>query len=451
VPSWARAARAPSVGPMSPQVQSPLQPGAPSRTTNIVVRVLTAPVSARTWRATIYAALSGVLGTLTFITFWVLTSVGIGMVFALLIGVLILWGALTLAHQLARLEGWRAQVYLERPLVVRQPDGSGTVPSRIWRRLSSGGSWLELLYGLLVLPLIGWVGYVFVVGSWGVALLFLAYPAYGWADIAQGAAQTWGLPFWPAVALHLVAGAYAAMIASWIAIGVAQGQYAVARIMLAASREEELTARVETLTESRAGLVDAVDAERRRIEGDLHDGAQQRLVAVAMTLGRAGQQFEHDPDNARRLVEEAHGETKAALVDLRNLARGIHPAVLTDRGLDAALSALAERCPVPCDVSVLVSPRPAATVEAVAYFVVSEALTNVAKHAKASRARISALRVEDRLIVEVVDNGVGGAHLEPGSGLSGLRDRARSVDGTLTLTSPPGGPTVLKVDLPCES
>ena len=127
--------------------------------------------------------------------------------------------------------------------------------------------------------------------------------------------------------------------------------------MLAASREEELTARVETLTESRAGLVDAVDAERRRIERDLHDGAQQRLVAVAMTLGRAGQQFDVDPENARRLVEEAHGETKAALVDLRNLARGIHPAVLTDRGLDAALSALAERSPLPVDVSVLVNPQ----------------------------------------------------------------------------------------------
>jgi signal transduction histidine kinase len=425
--------------------------GAHSRTTNLVVRVLTGPGSARTWRATIYAALSGVLGLASFITFWVLTALGIGLVFAFLLGIGVLWGVLLLAHQLARLEGWRARVYLERPFAVRRHDRTGSVPARIWRRLSSGGSWLELLYGLLVLPLMGWVGYVFAIGSWAVALLFLAYPAYGWAEVAQGAPQTWGLPFGWSIVLHLVAGAYAAMIASWVSIGVAEGQLAVARLMLSASREEELSARVETLTESRAGLVDAVDAERRRIERDLHDGAQQRLVAVAMTLGRAGQQFENDPENARRLVEEAHGETKAALVDLRNLARGIHPAVLTDRGLDAALSALAERCPIPCDVSVLVNPRPAATIEAVAYFVVSEALTNVAKHAKAQRARVSALRVEDRLVVEVVDNGVGGAHLEPGSGLSGLRDRAQSVDGILTLTSPTGGPTVLRVDLPCES
>jgi signal transduction histidine kinase len=249
----------------------------------------------------------------------------------------------------------------------------------------------------------------------------------------------------------VVAGAYVALIAPWVAIGVAHGEQFIARLMLTASREEELTARVETLTESRAGLVDAVDAERRRIERDLHDGAQQRLVAVAMTLGRAGQQFDADPDTARRLVEEAHGETKAALVDLRNLARGIHPAVLTDRGLDAALSALAERSPLPVDVSVLVATRPSPTVEAVAYFVVSEALTNIAKHSHAHRARVSALRMQDTLIVEIVDDGVGGARLEPGSGLSGLRDRARSVDGTFSLTSPPGGPTALRVELPCES
>ena len=413
--------------------------------------MLVAPFTARAWRATIYAAISGLVGLVSFIVFWVLTAVGIGLVFALLVGIFVLWGALLAAHQLARFEGWRSEVYLGRPLPVRQPGTSGRFLSRVGRRLSSGGSWLELLYGLLVLPLMGWIGYVFVIGSWSVALLFLAYPAYGWTVIAQGSAQTWGLPFLPSAALHVVAGAYAAIIASWVALGVAGGQQAVARLLLSASREEELSERVETLTESRAGLVAAAAAELRRIERDLHDGAQQRLVAVAMTLGRAGQQFEVDPENARRLVEEAHGETKAALVDLRNLARGIHPAVLTDRGLDAALSALAERSPIPVDVSVLVDPRPAATVEAVAYFVVSEALANVAKHAKATRARISALRVGNTLTVEVVDNGIGGAHLEPGSGLSGLRDRARSVDGTLTLTSPAGGPTVLRVELPCES
>ena len=141
-------------------------PTAPSRTSTALVRVLTAPFAARTWRATIYATLSGPLAIASFVVFWVLTSVGISLVVVLLTGVLVLWGALALAHQLARFEGWRSAVYLDRPLRVRQPDTSGSVPARIGRRLRSGGSWLELLYGLLVLPLMGWVGYVFVVGSW---------------------------------------------------------------------------------------------------------------------------------------------------------------------------------------------------------------------------------------------------------------------------------------------
>jgi signal transduction histidine kinase len=422
-----------------------------SRVARAALRLLTAPVTASTWRSTMYAALSGPIGIFSFVLLWVLTAVGVGLVFAVLIGVAVLWFALFAAHQLARLEGWRSAVFLARPITVRTVSRDGSPFARLWRRLRGGGSWLELLYGLIVLPVMGIVGYVFVVGSWAIGLLFLTFPVYGWSDSAKGGAISWGLPYLPSAVLHVVAAAYVALIAPWIAVGVALGQHAVARLMLAASREEELTARVETLTESRAGLVDAVDAERRRIERDLHDGAQQRLVAVAMTLGRAGQQFDVDPDNARRLVAEAHGETKAALVDLRNLARGIHPAVLTDRGLDAALSALAERAPLPVDVSVLVNPRPDPTVEAVAYFVVSEALTNVAKHSHAARARVSALRIEDRLVIEVVDDGVGGAHLEAGSGLSGLRDRARSVDGVLTLTSPAGGPTMLRVEMPCGS
>jgi signal transduction histidine kinase len=422
-----------------------------SRIPGVAVRLLTAPVTGRTWRATIYAALSFPIGLLAMIVLWVMTAVGIGTVFVLLLGVFVLWAALAAAHLLARFEGRRSAAILGQPLDVRRFAASGSMFRQVWARLRSGGSWLELLYGLLVLPIMGAVGYVFVVGAWAVALLYLAYPAYGWTQAAHGAATSWGLPYLPSAVLHVVAGAYVALIAPWVAVGVAQGEHVIARFFLAASREEELTARVETLTESRAGLVDAVDAERRRIERDLHDGAQQRLVAVAMTLGRAGQQFDLDPDSARRLVEEAHGETKAALVDLRNLARGIHPAVLTDRGLDAALSALAERSPLPVDVSVLVATRPSPTVEAVAYFVVSEALTNIAKHSHAQRARVSALRMQDTLIVEIVDDGIGGAHLDPGSGLSGLRDRARSVDGSFSLTSPPGGPTALRVELPCES
>jgi len=195
-------------------------------------------------------------------------------------------------------------------------------------------------------------------------------------------------------------------------------------------------------------MVAAADAERRRIERDLHDGAQQRLVALAMTLGRA--KAASDPELARALVAEAHGEAKEAIVELRNLARGIHPAVPTDRGLDAAVSALAARSPVPVAVHVELPRRADQSVEAIAYFVVAEALANVAKHAEATSARLSLDLQGDRLVVEIADDGRGGANGLGGSGLAGLRDRVRAVDGQLAVISPPGRGTLLRVELPCE-
>jgi signal transduction histidine kinase len=195
--------------------------------------------------------------------------------------------------------------------------------------------------------------------------------------------------------------------------------------------------------------VDAAEAERRRIERDLHDGAQQRLVAVAMTLGRARNKLDNDPDSVRALIDEAHADAKLAVAELRDLARGIFPAVLGDRGLDAALSALAAKCPVPVDVGVDVKPRPPNAVESTAYFIVAEALTNLAKHSSATGAAVSVRRDGDVVTVRVADDGTGGAELTPGGGLAGLADRAATIDGVLTLTSPPGGPTVVTAELPC--
>jgi signal transduction histidine kinase len=213
----------------------------------------------------------------------------------------------------------------------------------------------------------------------------------------------------------------------------------------------QLSKRVSELQGSRTRIIDATETERRRIERDLHDGAQQRLVSLAMNLGRARAQYDDDPDSARRLLEEAHGDAKLALAELRDLARGLHPAVLTDRGLDAALSGLAGRSPVPVTIDVDVEPRCSPTIEAIAYFVVSEALANVAKHSGANRADVIAQRIGDRLHVTITDNGIGGAAAHPGSGLAGLADRVGGVDGTLQVDSPVGGPTTLRVDLPCES
>ena len=182
----------------------------------------------------------------------------------------------------------------------------------------------------------------------------------------------------------------------------------MARLLLEPGERERLTARVDALEETRAGMVAAADAERRRIERDLHDGAQQRLVALAHDA-RPRPARPRTRRSPARCVDEAHGEAKEALVELRNLARGIHPAVLTDRGLDAAVSALAARCPVPVAVDVDLPRRAGPNAEAIAYFVVAEALTNVAKHARATRAWLTAEYQRDRLVVEVLDNGVGGA------------------------------------------
>ncbi|MBT2383545.1 sensor histidine kinase [Streptomyces sp. ISL-11] len=222
-----------------------------------------------------------------------------------------------------------------------------------------------------------------------------------------------------------------------------------AAALLGPSPEELLAARVAEVTESRAGVVDAADAERRRIERDLHDGAQQRLVSMAVNLGLAKITLKDIPDDARKVIDEAHREAKEAISELSSLVRGLHPAVLEDRGLDAALSGIAERAPLPVRLKVDLASRPSPTIEAVAYFVVSEALANVVKHAQASRADVSVERFGGILLVVVSDDGVGGADPSGGTGLAGLAKRVASVDGTFSFSSPVGGPTVVTVELPC--
>ena len=214
---------------------------------------------------------------------------------------------------------------------------------------------------------------------------------------------------------------------------------------------DRLWRRVEELTESRAGVVEAADAERRRIERDLHDGAQQRLVSLAMNLGVARTTLPDLPDDARQVIVEAHEEAKEALAELRALVRGLHPAILDDRGLDAAVSGIAARMPVPVRLRVELADRPSATVEAIAYFVVAEALANVTKHARAGHVEIELRRRDDVLAVTVTDDGVGGADPARGSGLTGLAQRVRSVDGFLAVYSPAGGPTTVRAELPCAS
>jgi signal transduction histidine kinase len=205
----------------------------------------------------------------------------------------------------------------------------------------------------------------------------------------------------------------------------------------------------------RAGAVRASEVERTRIERDLHDGVQPRLVSVGMTLGMAQQKIDTDPAAARALIDEAHTSTKAAITELRQLARGIHASVLDDRGLDAALSALAARSHVPVALDVRVDGRCSSTTEAAVYFVIAESLTNAAKHARATDVRV-VVRSRDEangraLWARVEDNGIGGATVLPGGGLDGIMNRIVAAGGTARLDSPVGGPTALEVSVPCAS
>jgi signal transduction histidine kinase len=216
-------------------------------------------------------------------------------------------------------------------------------------------------------------------------------------------------------------------------------------------RARALRERVEDLRDARQRIIAAADAERRRIERDLHDGAQQRMVAVAVTLGLAESQLESDPEGAARLIAQAREEAQLAVKELRELARGIHPALLSERGLGPALEALARRAPIPVAVSGVPDVEICPPVESAAYFCTAEALTNVAKYAHASKASVQ-LSVDDgRLRLEVRDDGIGGADPSSGSGLRGLHDRVDVLDGRLEVESPPGGGTTVRIELPLET
>jgi signal transduction histidine kinase len=236
----------------------------------------------------------------------------------------------------------------------------------------------------------------------------------------------------------------------WPLLGMAIALAAqAAPLLLSSSRQAELAERIETLESSRAGAVDVQDSELRRIERDLHDGAQARLVSLGMSLGMAEHTLAEDPERAGQLLAEARVGAEQALRELRDLARGIHPPVLSDRGLEAAIAALAASTPMQVAVSARLEQRPPAVVESAAYFVAAEALANAAKHAHASHVQVHAARVGDTLELEVYDDGAGGAD-PAGSGLLGLKRRVEALDGKFALSSPPGGPTRVRAELPCS-
>ncbi len=365
-----------------------------------------------------------------------------------LIGLPILVVSLSAGRLAVAAERWRLAVFTGRWL----PYWPSRPPEMPWwrRQLLDTRPWRAQLY-LLAMGVWGLtggllVGVLLVAGLTALVLPWLS------PDAVVVSGRGVDLPYrW----LAALAGANALLFLPWLArmfVGVDIG---LGRALISTNDDEQvqrLTDRVDTLTQTRAAALDSVEAERRRIERDLHDGPQQRLVAVAMELGLARRRLAEDPAAAAILLERAHDGAKEAITEMRRVARGIHPPVLTDRGLDAALSALATRSVIPVSMSVTLPNRPTARLEAIAYFSVSEALTNVAKHSQAGSAWVTVSEQQRAggavLVAEVRDNGVGGADSRRGSGLIGLADRVAAVDGTVTVASPPGGPTVVTIELP---
>ena len=408
-------------------------------------------ISAQTWLAVIHLLTGLFLGSLVFVLVVTFAAAGVGLVVVFLSGILVLAATLWLCAQFGRAERARFALMLGRLIPAPVPPAATlTGWRRLWRITWSSPTWRQFGYALLRLPL-SVVQVCVLLVVWAAALALITLPAYSFAlprggpvlggQVVRGPGQLAGA---------VVVGLLVLLAAPWVTQALALLDGAVAGRLLGPGRRADLTARIGELETSRAQVVDAAEHERRRIERDLHDGAQQRLVSLAMELGRARAKFGTDPQAAEEIVGQAHDQAKEALSELRNLVRGVHPPVLSDRGLDAALSGLAARCPVPVNVRVDLPERPPAAVEAIAYFVVAEALTNIAKHAHAAHAEVSVSRSGDLLLVVITDDGSGGAD-PAGQGLSGLAARVAGVDGRLSVISPAGGPTSIEAALPCGS
>ncbi|MFR9795449.1 sensor histidine kinase [Streptomyces sp. MS06] len=416
---------------------------------------LRAPFEARSRKEFGYLLLGLPIAVVMFVYAVTVIALGAGLLVTFL-GVPVLAAGLAGCRGLGAMERARARGLLGLEVGDPEPLRSGGDGTRSWigSLLKSGTSWRHLLYALLHFP---WAVFAFSVALsvWAYGWAMLSYPLWFWVFpvyAGQGGIQLYGdqqhsvyldNPF--EIGVTALVGLLFTLAAPWIVRALTSVDRLLVHALLGPTR---LASRVVELESDRGVVVDTAAADLRRIERDLHDGAQARLVNLAMDLGLAKEKLREDPQAAARMVDEAHGEVKTALQELRDLARGIHPAVLTDRGLDAALSAVASRCAVPVRVEVDLPARPAPAIEGIAYFTVSELLQNVSKHSRARSASVDVWRAGDRLMLQVADDGVGGADTSGGSGLAGLAGRLDAVDGILVADSPPGGPTRVTAELP---
>ena len=419
-----------------PLAQAPTThaPAQPAPTAQIGWSVLLGPISPRTWRALVSVLVSLITGSLFFVILSCALLLAGSVSWIVGLGMLALSSTLRLAARMARVDRWR----IKRVNGVRIELASPPEPASDLSFLQRQKAWSQspavrrrVAYQFARLPVsaasvsavgLVWYGMITGLGASAPAL------GQGFGRVLVGLVCLFA---WPLLA----------RLGSAVDVSLA-------RALLGPSRSGQLSEEVQRLGEARTLAVESAESERRRIERDLHDGLQPKLVSLALELGLAKARFERDPASALSLLNQAHEEAKTVIGDLRGLVRGIHPSVLDERGLDAAFSALVANCSVPVRVEVSLGHRPDKAVEAVAYFVVAEAITNITKHSDASRASVMITEGAGLLRVLVEDNGSGGAQVEPDGGLAGLAARVTAIDGTFAVHSPTGGPTMVEAVIP---
>ncbi|MFJ6510405.1 sensor histidine kinase [Streptomyces sp. NPDC091406] len=402
------------------------------------------------WRCALYFLTSVPLGAALLVCLLVLALTG-SLLTVVLVGVPLLLTLVLVGLPVAQVERRRLRLIDPAvPLEDAHQDPPRTGPVAWLRtRLQERSTWRELgyalLFGCFLWPLEGVVIGTVLGVSGGLMSTPLVMATAGGGEEAR-VIKLWLVHSYPAAFAVALAGVLLLPLLAYPLGLLAVGRARLTRLLLDASPEQN-DVRVEELSRSRMRLVTAFEAERRRIERDLHDGAQQRLVALSMHLGLARLDAREEP--LAGLLAQAHGEAQAALVELRELIQGIHPQVLTDRGLAAAIEDMTDRSPVPVDLDLDLPHRFLEAVESAVYFAVCEALANVAKHSRATRATVEARVDGGQLVVRVQDNGVGGADKADGTGLEGVADRISVLGGRLLMSSPSGGPTAFRLLVPC--
>ena len=413
---------------------------------------LLSPIHPATWYANAAIAMGLFIGVGAFVVIAAFVSMGFTLILAL-IGVLFFVLAIEGSRLVARIERRRAFIGEPmRPAAHPYRQLRGGIRRVLRAEFADESRWRDVLYVAINLPL-SVIEFLVAGLLWIVALSLLTSPI--WYDAVAGASPTGA--FGPlaghggaAILLRTVLGAALLPVAASLSQVLMALHRGVVAGLLCTSESRELRREVETLRESRSAVLDVEASELHRIERDLHDGAQQRLVMLTIDLGLASERIDDDPEAAKQLILEGQEQAREALAEIRDLVRGIAPSILVDRGLVSAIESISGRGPVPTIITsdLAAGERLPPAAERAAYFVVTEALANVAKHSRARRCEVRCRRDGTRLVVEVWDDGTGGASVEPGGGLSGLASRIAGVDGTFVLSSPEGGPTLVRAEIP---